>query len=274
MNDSKTTLKKLLYEHNAEANALLRAGYDELETAINRYLSFIGGRPSISDFIDDVVANHVPEGFSASEEVAIVSRDCNAIFGPFPPDYEGESAVAYLILRAMVDEHACTKGLILYGYARGSKKYDDMAKNFLEDVARRLISGVGRTLTLRGIEMGLDGNVSQTNYFGNQGGAVAAISNDNSTVTVNQMNGATAKELETILGNLRESACELEADRRQIALDAVDAMREILAEEKPKPTIAKTVMGALKGFNDVASFAINVAALVAFIGVNFPGLLG
>ena len=36
MNDSKTTLRKLLFEHNSEANALLRANYNELETAITR----------------------------------------------------------------------------------------------------------------------------------------------------------------------------------------------------------------------------------------------
>lgn len=43
MNDSKTTLKKLLFEHNSEANALLHANYNELETAITRYLRFIEG---------------------------------------------------------------------------------------------------------------------------------------------------------------------------------------------------------------------------------------
>ena len=78
-----------------------------------------------------------------------------------------------------VNEHACNGSFLLYGYARGSKKFDDMAKNFLEEVARRLVAGVNRTLTLEGIEMGLDSNVSQLNYFGNHGGAVAAMVTDN-----------------------------------------------------------------------------------------------
>lgn len=55
MDDSKTTLKKLLFEHNSEANALLHANYNELETAITRYLRFIEGRPIIKAFIDDIV---------------------------------------------------------------------------------------------------------------------------------------------------------------------------------------------------------------------------
>lgn len=47
MNTSKTTLKKLLYEHNIEANALLRAKYRDLETAITKYLNFIESTPAI-----------------------------------------------------------------------------------------------------------------------------------------------------------------------------------------------------------------------------------
>ena len=57
MNSSKITLKKLLYEHNTEANALLRASYSELETAITRYLNFIEDSPLIKDFIEDAVAH-------------------------------------------------------------------------------------------------------------------------------------------------------------------------------------------------------------------------
>lgn len=74
MNNSKITLKKLLYEHNTEANALLRASYSELETAITRYLKFIEDRPLIKDFIEDAVANHTPEGFDASAIVQSVSK--------------------------------------------------------------------------------------------------------------------------------------------------------------------------------------------------------
>lgn len=125
MNSSKITLKKLLYEHNTEANALLRASYSELETAITRYLNFIENSPLIKDFIEDAVANHTPEGI-----------DC-----------------------------------------------------------------------------------------------------------------------------------------RQDASNAVEAMQEALAEEKPKASIVKTIMGALKDFNGCVAFANNVAALATFILINYPGLL-
>lgn len=274
MDDSKTTLKKLLFEHNSEANALLHANYNELETAITRYLRFIEGRPIIKAFIDDIVANHTPDGFDAIEMLESASRSGHSALGPFPPEYKSESAVVYLLLEAMADEHACNGGFLLYGYAHGSRKFDDMAKNFLEEVARRLVAGVNRTLTLEGIEMGLDSNVSQFNYFGNHGGAIAAMATDNASVTANQMNGATAEELKTILEDLKKSTGELDADRQQAALETIEAMKEALSDAQPKPSIVKMIMNSLKGFNDCSSFAAHVAALASFVSTHFPGILG
>lgn len=274
MDDSKTTLKKLLFEHNSEANALLHANYNELETAITRYLRFIEGGPIIKAFIDDIVANHTPDGFDAIEMLESASRSGHSALGPFPPEYKSESAVVYLLLEAMVDEHACNGGFLLYGYAHGSRKFDDMAKNFLEEVARRLVAGVNRTLTLEGIEMGLDSNVSQFNYFGNHGGAIAAMATDSASVTANQMNGATAEELKTILEDLKKSTGELDADRQQAALETIEAMKEALSDAQPKPSIVKMIMNSLKGFNDCSSFAAHVAALATFVSTHFPGILG
>ena len=274
MNDSKTTLKKLLFEHNSEANALLHANYNELETAITRYLRFIEGEPITKAFIDDIVASHTPDGFDAIEMLGSASRNGHSALGPFPPEYKSESAVVYLLLKAMVDQHACNGSFLVYGYAHGSKKFDDMAKNFLEEVARRLVAGVNRTLTLEGIEMGLDSNVSQFNYFGNHGGAVAAMATDNASVTTNQTNGATAEELKTILEDLKKSASELDADRQQAALETIEAMKEALSDAQPKPSIVKTIMNSLKGFNDCSSFATHVATLVTFVSTHFPGILG
>lgn len=273
MNSSKITLKKLLYEHNTEANALLRASYSELETAITRYLNFIEDSPLIKDFIEDAVANHTPEGFDASAVVRSVSTHAYSKFGPFPPDYKGETAVVYLLLHALVEEHACNRDLLLMGYSHGSKRFDDWTKNFLEDVARRLIAGVIRMLTLEGIEMGLDSNASQVNYFGNKGGAVAALAMDNAMVTVKQVDGAPKEELDKILDDLRSSVSGLEVNCRQDASNAVEAMQEALAEDKPKTSIVKTIMGALNDFNGCVAFANNVAALTTFIVTNFPGLL-
>lgn len=137
-----------------------------------------------------------------------------------------------------------------------------------------VVTSVNRTLALEGIEMGLDSNVSQFNYFGNNGGAVAAMATDNASVTANQTNGATAEELKTILEDLKKSASELDADRQQTALETIEAMNEALSDAQPKPSIVKAIMNSLKGFNDCSSFATHVAALVTFVSTHFPGTLG
>lgn len=62
MTDEITFFKVLLYKHANEANALLRANYDGLETAIVRYLSFIDKEPLIQAFICDCVQEHLPRG--------------------------------------------------------------------------------------------------------------------------------------------------------------------------------------------------------------------
>ena len=66
MTDKKTTLKVLLYEHNSEANALLRSDYYSLGPALERYLNFVDSNPLTRAFVDDCVQNHLPEGFYIS----------------------------------------------------------------------------------------------------------------------------------------------------------------------------------------------------------------
>ena len=138
-----------------------------------------------------------------------------------------------------VNEHACNIRFLLYGYAHSSKKLDDMAKNFLEEVARRLVASVNRTLTLEGTEMGLDSKASQFNYFGNHGGAEAAMATDNASVTANQTNGAAAEELKTIPEDLKKSASELDADRQQAALETIEAMKEACPTRSQNPQSSK-----------------------------------
>ncbi len=114
MNDNCTSIKVLLYEHNNEANALLRSDYWSLGTALTRYLNYIDGEPLIKSFVDDCVQNHLPAGFDAGAEVDEVKKDYHGIF-TFPPDYKGECAVTYLILKNIVERNLSGADSILYG---------------------------------------------------------------------------------------------------------------------------------------------------------------
>lgn len=272
MTDKKTTLKVLLYEHNSEANALLRSDYYSLGPALERYLNFIDNNPLTKAFVDDCVQNHLPEGFDAAAEVDEVKGDFGTIFS-FPPGFESECAVVYLVLKDIVARDLSGCDAILYRYGNGSKKLNDMASGFLDSVARRLVNGVVRAITVEAIKNGMDANVNQTNYFFGSGAAIATQTTDNASTTINQTNGIGGEELESILSALKESLSELSANDRATASDAIEALKDVLAEENPKPSIVKSLWNSIKAINDSASFAKNVAVLGGFIAAHFPGLI-
>lgn len=272
MSDKKTTLKVLLYEHNSEANALLRSDYYSLGPALERYLNFIDDDPLTKAFVDDCVKNHLPEGFDAATEVDEVKGSFGTIFS-FPPGFESECAVVYLVLKDIVARDLSRCDSILHPYGSGSKKLNDMASGFLDSVARRLVIGVARAITVEAIKNGMDASVTQINNFNNSGAAIATQTADNASTTINQTNGIGGEELEGIFSALKESLSELSADNRAMASDAIDALKDVLAEKEPKPSVIKSLWNSIKAINEGASFAQNVAALGGFIAVHFPGLI-
>ena len=147
MTDRNVTLKKLLFGYHAEASTMLRAGYYDVDDAIGRFIAYIESEKVIRDYLEDCVENYVPEGFDAKKSVEKVSSQYGMTFAHFSPDYRGESGEVYLILKAILGEGGMTKGNLLLSYMNGSKKYDDMVKNFMNKVVRKLVDGIDRYLT-------------------------------------------------------------------------------------------------------------------------------
>lgn len=273
MDSEKIELRKLLFKHSSEASNILKSDYYDLSTALTRYLNFIDGQPAIRAFVEDCLANYLPEGFDAYAEVSEVTSDPYTIF-EFPPSCEGECAVTYLVLKAIAEKGLCQSLNLLLGYAHGSKKYDDMVEGFVNDVARRLVNGVNQAITLKGIELGLDESVSQVNHFHNSGAAIASQTANGSSTTINQANGIDADALDAIIGKLENSLSELSDEYRETAADAIDAIKDILGESQPKPSILKSLLNTLKGINEGATFVKNVAELGAVIAPLLPGIIG
>lgn len=249
MDSEKIELRKLLFKHSSEASNILKSDYYGLSTALTRYLNFIDGQPVIRAFVEDCLANYLPEGFDAYAEVSEVASDPYAIF-EFPPSCEGECAVTYLVLKAIAEKGLCQSLNLLLGYAHGSKKYDDMVEGFVNDVARRLVNDVNQAITLKGIELGLDESVSQVNHFHNSGAAIASQTTNGSSTTINQANGIDADALDAIIGKLENSLSELSDENRETAADAIDAIKDVLGESQPKPSILKSLWNTLKGINE------------------------
>ena len=273
MDSEKIELRKLLFKHSSEASNLLKSDYYGLGTALTRYLNFIDGQPVIRAFIEDCLANYLPEGFDANAELNEVTSDPYTIF-EFPPSCEGECAITYLVLKVIVERGLCQSLNLLLGYAHGSKKYDDMVEGFVNDVARRLVNGVNQAITLKGIELGLDESVTQVNHFSNSGAAIASQTANGSSTTINQTNGIDADALNVIIGKLEDSLTGLSDENKEIATDAIAALKDVLREPQPKPSVLKSLWNTLKGINDGAAFAKNVMELGALIAPALPGIIG
>lgn len=269
MTDENVALKKLLFGYHVEANMMLRAGYDDADDAMGRFIAYIEGERVIRDFLEGCVENYVPEGFDAEQAVEEVSSQYGATFAHFSPDYRGESGEVYLILKAILGVGGIMSGNLLLGYRNGSKKYDDMVKNFMEKVTRRLVDGIDRYLTELGIERGL----SDTNYIqmqqnvnaGDNSNVALGQSSGSSTADVRQTNGVNGEELAQLLGRLEGTFADLDDAQRAEAEMYRDGLRDALAVPEPKYSIVKAMYAGLKKINGSAQFVAAVATIGSFL---------
>ena len=262
--DDKTSLRVALYEFHSEASALMRADYNGLGSAVERFILFIERNPSIKPFLDECVSLHLPEDFDAAEEVAEVSKG-HALFGPFPPDYESEVAEVYLILKELLRSNRFRSYGFLQCYAGSSKSLNDKTSAFLDKVAYRLVDGLGRHLSLEGIKMGLHTQVQQTNIFTNVERASAVIAQDDAVVRVDQSSGIGADELGRILDAVLAAREGLSADDAERAADLVEGIRQEMDLARPKKGVVDVLLSSLKGLNGGVQFASAVATLVTLL---------
>ena len=96
---------------------------------------------------------------------------------------------------------------------------------------------------------------------------------DSASTTINQTNSIGREELDGIFPALEDSLLELSASNRETASGSIEALKDALAEQNPKPSIVKALWNTVKGINDGATFAKNVTALDGFIAANYPGLI-
>jgi hypothetical protein len=263
MND-KTELKKILYSFHGQASRLMRTPFECFEADLSKFLSFLEKTPLINGYIEECVSRDLPEGFDADAEVDAVQGGYGTIFGPFGGSDEEETAEIYLILQAIRKKGISGRGLFFNGYASGSNKYQDMLKNFLDEVAYILVEHIESHLTEIGIEMGLDEHQSQVVSVSNSPNAQVNTSGGQSTLTATQNNNPAMSELEPLLSELAQSARELNKDEKELVDDSIETLREEMASGSPKGKVIRPVLAALKGINESAQFGAAVTQIVAF----------
>lgn len=269
MTDENITLKKLLHGYHSEASAMLRAGYLDCNDAINRFITYIEGEGVIRHFLNDCVENHVPESFDAASDVEEVTSKNGIVFGHFAPDFRGEAGEVYLILKAILNSGGISKGYLLVNYGKGSKKFDNMVKNFMSDVAIRLVYDIDRYLTELGIEKGLSDTsyyqMQQTVNTGDNSNVALGQSADNSATDVMQDNGINGEEPDKLLAKLEGTFEDLGEAQREDAEMYVDGLRDALSEPKPKQSIVKAIYACLRKISGGAQFIAALADIGAFL---------
>ena len=277
MTDSKN-LQKTLFTFHHEASILLRSSWSDSPRPIERFLNIIETDETIFAYLEDCVGNHTPHGFSASEEFdAVSTRQMGSTFGPFSVVPEEESAQVYLVLKELVERNIQGHSMLFYGYANGSKKYADMYKGFLNNVAQRLISNIEIYLRLAGIEMGMgnSGGHVTTNFNGPVGSAQFNQPSGEAVVYAMQNNGINARELNEMLDSVF-SAAESNLDDVETLKDIkenLESIREQVTSDKPKRGIIKGAVSFLRGINASTQFSAALAELFEFLsdhGIKIP----
>lgn len=261
----KTELKKTMFLFHQESNRLLNSNWEDSPLPIQRFLEQCEADDVVNSYLKDCLNNHLPEEFDAAHEYDEVLRIYGASFGSFSTVPEEESAQAYLILKEVVARNTRGTSSLFYGYGNGSKKFADMYRGFLDDVARRLISNIERCLTLKGFEEGLDDSPS-VNFNAPVGNAQINQASGGSTVIANQTNGLQSDDLAGLIQAVLEAASK-EIEDGNLLSDIQDNAEELKAQMesgRPRRGIVKGALGFLRGVNGGVQFSAAVTNLVSF----------
>ena len=254
----KTELKKTMFLFHQESNRLINSNWEDSPLPIQRFLEQCEADNVVNSYLKDCLNNHLPEEFDAAHEYDEVLRVYGASFGPFSTIPEEESAQVYLILKEVVARNTRGKSNLFYGYGNGSKKFADMYRGFLDDVARRLIGNIERCLTLKGFEEGLDDSPS-VSFNAPVGNAQINQASGGSTVIANQTNGFQSDDLAGLIQAVLEAG-NLLSDIQ----DNAEELKAQMESGRPKRGIVKGALGFLRGVNGGVQFSAAVANLVSF----------
>ncbi len=257
--------KQTVYDYHCQASRLLRATPDTFASDLAKFLRYIEETMIIGEYVQRCVSNNLPEEFDIEAEFKAVQGSYGSIFGPFGGSDEEELAEVYLILKAIQDSGVDGHSMLFFGYAQGSKKYQDMVKGFLDKVAFILISHIDRYLTKQGIAMGVDENLSQEFNIHDSSNTQINAASFGSSITATQSNGLGVEAIEPLLSAIIRCSEDLSDKDREVVQDSAQTLREDLAAEKPRKSVIKTALHALKGIKGGVDFAAAVAELVAFL---------
>ena len=255
---NRNDLRKIMYEFNTLANRLLQADFKDYEGVLAKFIRFISNTEIINDYILDCGECNQDMNLEFSEV-----KTGRATFELGNTDEE-EIRNVYAILKYAVDNNVKIAYTIAMSYS-GSRKYQEILKDFNDRVTMVLIRHIEIYLTKIGIDMGMDNKVV---YNITVKGGQVNIANDNATLLASNIaNGIDLQRLSELLEEIRKEADKnsFVTDEKEAIAINLDVIDEEMKGEKPRKNYLKMAVSGLKAIKGTAEFSAAVAALVQFI---------
>ena len=255
---NRTELKKIIYEFNVSSNRLLQADFNDYNSVLSKYISFLTKTEIIYEYIKDcgTCDQDMEKEF---QEV----RTLRAIFD-LGETTEEEVKNVFAILKYIVDNNVNVHYGIGMSYSH-NKKFQNILKDFNSRVTMVLIRHIETYLTKVGIDMGLEDNVTYNITFKD---GQLNIANDTATINAtNSVSGINFDELTPLLDEIliTSEKSDLSPEDKDTVSSSLEVIGEELKVEKPRKAFLKTAIAGLQAIKGTAEFGAAVVALIQFV---------
>ena len=259
MNIDKKELKQTSYEFRSKSSRLLSCNFDSFNRDLNRFVNFIEEEELIYNYIKSFNIDNFNIEDRIQEDI-----DNNNKFNIGDTEEE-EIYIIYHLLRYCIKIEGLPYSLLLK-YANGSRRYDDMIKNFNDEVSLILINHIEDYLNMIKMEMGYDEEMKYNIHMGNNG--QVNIAEDKSTINAVQNNNGNdleelSKEIKKILRDI-----DLDKEIKENIEDNIEVLESELLEEKPRKGFIRTAIDGLQNslpnIKDHIELTANITSIIGF----------
>lgn len=252
---NKIELKKIMYSFNSISNRLLQANYEDYNTALFKFVSFLKD----TDLIYEYIKGCGEYEKNIENEIEQVKASYGRVIFDFGRSDEEEVRSVFALLDHLVAQDLVVYGNLALGYSK-STKFQDMIQGFNNRVVMILIRHIERELTNIGIEMGMDEKVTYSITVEN---GQVNIANDSSVI--HAKNNINTSELNSLIEDVEKAGSELQGEDLREVLESLEIIKQELSSEKPRKKILGWTMKGLKTIKGAGEFTAAVFALNEFL---------
>lgn len=257
MNIDKKELKQISYEFRSKSSRLLSSNYDSFTRDLDRFINFVESEELIYNFI----RSFAMDNFNIEDRI---KEDINNKFNIGETEEEEIYTIYYFLKHCI--EKSGIPFRILIKYGNGSNKYNDMIKNFNDEVSLIFINHIEDYLNKIKMEMGFDEEVKYNIHMGNNG--QVNIAEDKSAINAAQNNNA--NDLEKLSMEIKEILRDIDLDMgiKQKIEESVETLESELSKSEPKKGLVEIVLEGLENLlpniKDHIELTANLTSIISF----------